>query len=345
MRMKDIARDLGVSVMTVSKALRNHSDISEATRRRVLQRARELGYRPNWVARSLVSGRTYMVGMVVPDLMHSFFAEVARGAAARLEPAGYHILLLNSDEDPSTEERQIAALLARNVDGLLIASAQRNGAARLFRMLQAQNARYVLIDRMPAGAVAHYVGCQDERIGELATEHLIEQGCRRIAHLRGPDIPTGIGRYRGYRQALARHGLPAPSRYVVRAQHNDAAGYQAMQRLLKLAPRPDGVFCYNDPVAAGAIRAILEAGLRVPEDIAVIGSGNVHYSDLLRVPLSTVDQNSLLMGQRAAELLLEIIESKGPPKPRRIIIPARLVVRQSSLRRCETAGRGRAAQG
>ncbi len=335
-RMKDIARELGVSVMTVSKALRGHSDISQATRRRVLQRARELGYQPNWVARSLVSRRTYMVGLVIPDLMHSFFAEIAKGAASRLEPAGYHIVILNSEEDPQTEERQIAALLARNVDGLILASAQRNGTTRLFRMLNERGVRYVLIDRLPAGAKAHYVGCEDERIGELATEHLIRQGCRRIAHLRGPEIPTGTGRYRGYRRALARHGLTAPARYVVRAQHSDEAGYQAMQKLLRMRPVPDGVFCYNDPVAAGAIRAILEAGLRVPEDIAVIGSGNVHYSDLLRVPLSTIDQNSTQIGQRAAELLLELIESKRTPKPRRIIIPPRLIVRQSSRRVPET---------
>ncbi len=338
--MKDIARALDVSVMTVSKALRNHSDISEATRRRVLQLARKLGYQPNWVARSLVSRRTYMVGLVIPDLMHSFFAEVAKGAASLLEPAGYHIVILNSEEDPQTEECQIAALLARNVDGLILASAQRNGTTRLFRTLEERTVNYVLIDRLPTGARAHYVGCEDERIGEMATEHLIRQGCRRIAHLRGPDIPTGIGRYRGYRRTLARHGLKAPERYVMPARHHDEAGYEAMQKLLRLRPVPDGVFCYNDPVAAGAIRAILEAGLRVPEDVAVIGSGNVHYSDLLRVPLSTIDQNSLEIGRRAAGLLLELIESKRALNPRRIIIEPRLIVRQSSLRVREAVSRG-----
>ncbi len=330
--MKDIARDLGVSLMTVSKALRGHSDISESTRRKVLRRARELGYQPDWIARSLVTGRTYMVGLVIPDLMHSFFAEVAKGAAATLEPAGYHIVILNSEENPETEERQINTLLARNVDGLIIASAQRNGNAGVFRTLKARKAHYVLIDRLPKGAEGPYVGGEDERIGEMATEHLIEQGCRRIAHLRGPDIPTGLGRYEGYRRALARHGLRAPSGYVVRAQHNDAAGYEAMRRLLHLKPPPDGVFCYNDPVAAGAIRAVLEAGLRVPEDVAIIGSGNVHYSDLLRVPLSTIDQNSTLIGQKAAELLLELIESKKTAKPKQVLIPPRLVVRESSRR-------------
>lgn len=318
--------------MTVSKALRHHDDISEATRRRVLRRARQLGYQPNWIARSLVTQRTYMVGLVIPDLMHSFFAEVAKGAAASLEPAGYHIVILNSEEDPEIEQRQIEALLARNVDGLMIASAQRNGGASLFRMLKARKVHYVLIDRLPEGAEAHYVGGQDERIGEMATEHLIHQGCRRIAHLRGPDIPTGLGRYKGYRRALRRHDLRVPQRYVVRAQHNDAAGYQAMRQLLRLDPTPDGVFCYNDPVAAGAIRAVLEAGLRVPEDIAIIGSGNVHYSDLLRVPLSTVDQNSAQIGQKAAELLRELMEGNKPARPKRVFIPAKLLVRESSQR-------------
>ena len=332
-RMKDIARDLGVSLMTVSKALRNHSDISEATRRRVLKRVRELNYQPNWIARSLALRRTYMVGLVIPDLMHSFFAEVAKGVARACEPAGYQVVISNSEEDPATEERQIGALLARGVDGLIVASAQRSGRAELFGRLRARKVPYVLIDRLPAGVRAHYVGGRDEQIGELATEHLIEQGCRRIGHLRGPAIPTGTGRLRGYRRALARHGLEARPDYVVCAQHSDDTGYDVMRRLLRLQPRPDGVFCYNDPVAAGAIRAVLEAGLNVPHDVAIIGSGNVHYSDLLRVPLSTIDQSSALIGQTAAELLLRCTEAKTPLAPQRIFLPPRLIVRESSRRR------------
>jgi LacI family transcriptional regulator len=331
--MKDIARDLEVSVMTVSKALRNHSDISNQTRERVLKRARELRYQPNWVARSLVTRRTYIVGLVIPDLMHSFFTEVAKGVAGVLEPAGYQVVIVNSEEDPETEARQIDVLLARNVDGLILASAQSNGRARLFRTLESRRARYVLIDRLPPGTRANYVGGRDTEIGELATEHLIEQGCRRIGHLRGPAIPTGTGRLRGYRRALARHGLQAPPGYVRKAQYSDEAGYRAMCELLQIEPRPDGVFCYNDPVAAGAVRAVLQAGLSVPRDVAIIGSGNVHYSDLLRVPLSTIDQNSSMIGRKAAELLLSCMESDKPPAPQRIFLTPRLIVRESSLRR------------
>ena len=332
-RMKDIARDLGVSLMTVSKALRSHSDISEETKRRVLKRASELNYRPNWIARSLVTRRTYMVGLIIPDLMHSFFAEVAKGITRKFQPLGYQIVISNSEENSDTELREIEVLLDRSVDGIIIAAAQSNVGGELFKRLESRKIPYVLIDRLPARFEGHFVGAKDEEIGALATEHLIEQGCRRIAHLRGPANSTGNGRLRGYRRALARHGLPAKTEYVVSGQHEDSTGYEGMRKLLGVSPAPDAVFCYNDPVAAGAIKAILEAGWRVPEDIAVIGAGNVHYSDLLRVPLSTIDQSSALIGEKAADLLMECIEARKPIAPRRILIPPRLIVRESSQRK------------
>jgi LacI family transcriptional regulator len=331
--MKDIARDLGISPMTVSKAFRDHSDISEETRERVLKRARRLGYQPNWVARSLVTRRTYIVGLVIPDLMHSFFAEVVKGVARRLESRGYHIFISDSEENAETEVGQIAVLLARNVDGLIIASAQRNGRW-LSRTLRTHKIPCVLIDRKLSGLETHYVGVDDVELGAIATGHLIEQGCRRIAHIRGPAISTGRGRLRGYRRALAEHGLKVLPGYVVGGEHQDTSGYEATRQLLRLNPLPDGVVCYNDPVAAGAIKSIVEAGLTVPNDIAIIGAGNVQYSNLLRVPLSTVDQSCSTIGEKAGELVAQCIEAKTPPRPTRLLIPLRLVVRESSRRNC-----------
>jgi len=332
-RMKDIALDLGVSLMTVSKALRSHSDISEETKRRVLKRARELNYRPNWIARSLVTRRTYMVGLIIPDLMHSFFAEVAKGIARKFEPLGYQIVISNSEENPDAEIREIQMLLDRSVDGIIIAAAQPNFRGETFKTLQGRKIPYILIDRLPIGFVGHFVGGKDEEIGLMATEHLIEQGCRKIAHLRGSASSTGIGRLRGYRRALAKHKLDSAADYVVSGQHEDSTGYEGMRKLLGVSPRPDGVFCYNDPVAAGAIKAILEAGLKVPGDIAVIGAGNILYSDFLRVPLSTIDQSSTLIGETAADLLVECIEAKNLLAARRVLIPPRLIVRESSNRK------------
>jgi LacI family transcriptional regulator len=331
--MKDIAEELGVSLMTVSKALRNKSDIAEETRRRIVERARELKYQPNLIARSLVNRRTYLVGLIIPDMMTSFFAEVAKGVSARLEPRGYQIVVCNSGERLETELQQMKVLLSRHVDGLIVASCATSSASSPADVLGVPSARWVLIDRTIPGVSANYVGVNDEEVASLAVEHLVDQGCRRIAHIRGPEISTGAGRLLGYRRTLAKHRLKAPPEYVAAREPGDIGGYDAMRRLLRQDPPPDGVFGFNDPVAAGAIKAILEAGLRVPQDVAVIGVGNVHYSDLLRVPLSTVDQSTLLIGRSAADLLLDSIEAKEPPVPRRILFSPRLVVRESSLRK------------
>jgi LacI family transcriptional regulator len=329
-RMKDIARDLGVSLMTVSKALRSHSDISEETRQRVLKRMRQLKYQPDWIARSMVTGRTYMVGLVLPDLMHSFFAEVAMGISRKLQPLGYQVMIANTEEDPEIEKRDLEALTARRVDGLIIASAQRHRDLAVFRALKRAGTPYVLVDRTIAGVEANFVGVKDQDVGRIATEHLIAQGATRVAHIQGPAVSTGRGRLRGYRRALARAGMTVRPDYIVSGQWGDRGGYEAMRELLMRDPPPDAVFAYNDPVAAGAIRAVLEAGLRVPQDIAVIGAGNILNSDQLRVPLSTVDQSSSLIGERAAELLIECMEARKPPVPKRILIPPKLVVRDSS---------------
>jgi LacI family transcriptional regulator len=183
-----------------------------------------------------------------------------------------------------------------------------------------------------AGVSASFVGVDNEAIGKLATDHLIAQGCRRIAHLRGPGMGIAEARHQGYRQSLKAHKLVMPQEYVVEASYDDAMGFKAMQRLLQAQPAPDGVFCYNDPVAIGAMKAAANAGLNVPRDIAVIGAGNVHYSDLLSVPLSTVDQGTSQIGTQAAELLMQQITSKRPVPTKNVLIVPKLVVRQSTER-------------
>ncbi|MBV9085563.1 MAG: LacI family DNA-binding transcriptional regulator [Acidobacteriaceae bacterium] len=333
MRMKDIADDLGVSLMTVSKALRGHLDISEDTRERVLRRARELRYQPNWVARSLATRRTYMVGLVIPDLMHSFFPEVATGLSKALSSRGYQIVLANSDEDGEIERREIETLLARSVDGLVIASALKDWKKGMPSALNSGKVPYVLIDRMPPRMKVNYVGTRDEEVGELATKHLIEQGCTRLAHIRGPETPNSFRRMEGFQAALEGSGRTYSSQMVAVGGRDDTGGYQAMRKLLDMKNPPEGVFCYNDPVAAGALRAILEAKFRVPQDIAVIGAGNIHYSDLLRIPLSTVDQGSSVIGETAGAILIECMAGKVPPAPKRVLLAPRLIVRESSCRK------------
>jgi LacI family transcriptional regulator len=335
-RLKDIASDLGVSVVTVSKVLRNHSDISEETRRKVLKRIKEMNYRPNLAARALITGRSNTVGLIVPDLLHPFFGQVAKAMSGALRARGYGLLISSSEDDAELERSEIESLLARRVDAVVLASAQSSAAVSL-QQIEEQKVPCVLIDRRVVGRVAHYIGVDDEAVGQMATAHLIEQGCRRIAHIRGPQVSTSVGRLEGYKRALAAAGIPFRSELVVPVgasgdDRGEPGGRHAMSKLLAGKVKPDAVFCYNDPVALGAMRAILEAGLRIPADVAVIGCGNITYGDLLRVPLSTVDQDSERIGTAAAELALQLIEAKTPPRPQAVLLSPHLVSRQSSLR-------------
>lgn len=337
--MKDIARELGVSVVTVSKALRNHDDISEETRERVLQRMRDLNYRPNLAARALVTGRSFIVGFVVPGLLHSFFGEVAKGLTNVFRKKGYGLVIATSEEEPELEQQEIEQLLARRVDALIVATTQ--AAADSFHRIEEQNVPLVLIDRRIGDLAANFVGVDDQTVGAIATEHLIQAGCKRIAFIYGTKLSTALGRLEGYRRALERHGIAFRPEYA-RAHDEtgdatDDASYATMKELLVLEEPPDGVFCFNDQFALNAMKAVLDAGLRIPEDVAIVGSGNIQHADFLRVPLTTVDQNSIAIGERAAKLALSLIESgtgesKTAEKPRTILLEPKLVVRQSSMR-------------
>ena len=334
-RLKDIALDMGLSTVTISKVLRGHSDISEETRKRVLKRMEQLNFQPNFAARALITGRTWTIGLVVPDLLHPFFAQVAKSVSVHTREQGYSLIITSSEEDPELERREIDQLLARRVDVILIASAQ--WTVESFRRIEERKVPYILIDRHFAGLAANFVGVDDEEVGLLATNHLVEQRCERIAHIRGPETSTALGRFDGYRRALAgRRGNYDP-RYVISIGNSgddrgEPGGYEAAKKLLALEPRPDGVFCYNDPVAIGAMRAILDAGLRIPKDVAVVGCGNLHYSDFLRVPLTSVDQDSSEIGRLAAELALSLVATDTVPRPKTKLTPPRLVVRSSSIR-------------
>lgn len=334
-RMKDIARDLDISVVTVSKVLRNHSDISAETRERVLKRMRELNYQPNLAARALVTGRSFAIGLVVPDLLHPFFAQVAISLAATLRERGYCLILASSEEDPAIEQSEIQHLLSRRVDALIIASAQSDLTS--FRAIEDQRRPYVLIDRTLPELAANFVGTDDRLAGRLATAHLVSQGCRRIAHIRGPEVSTSTGRFEGYCSELAQRGLPVlPELMAPISSSGDGrgpeGGYEATRKLLELPARPDGIFCYNDPVALGAMRAVLDAGLDVPKDVAIVGCGNLHYANFLRIPLSSIDQQDRTIGEQAAALALSLVGLKQARTPRSIVLEPKLVARQSSLR-------------
>jgi LacI family transcriptional regulator len=330
--MDDIARDLGVSRGTISKVLRNHPDIADHTRKRVLTRISELDYSPNMAARTLVTGRTYLVGLVVPTLQHPFFAEIAKHISDALKENGYFLIVSSSEEDPDLEGQEVAQLLARRLDALIIASCRSN--VELFRQVEKRRTPYVLIDRSLPGLHANFVGVDDQAVGEIATRHLLDVGCKTIAHIRGPETSPGRGRLEGYKRALAQAGLTAHDDYISVQRRGDVGtrehGEQAMAQLLARRPRPDGVFCFNDPLAIGAMHRALDRGLGIPKELAIIGCGNLPYNDSLRVPLSSIDQCIPRLAQETARITFAILNSKVPPKPESITLQPALVVRAST---------------
>jgi LacI family transcriptional regulator len=328
--MKRIAGELGVSITTVSKVLNNHADISEATRSRVMAKVEELGYQRNAVARSLSLRRSHTLGIVIPDLMHSFFVEVIAGIEPVASAHGYGVLLCSSSEDAGKERAELDMLRSRQVDGIVLASANASGNTDMLLQLAKQGTSLVMIDRDDHPSVrCHRVLTDDEAVGSLATSHLVDAGRRAIAHISGPPIVHAKRREKGWREALKGRGIKVAEDWIVRGGFMESDGYRAMKKLLGVRPRIDAVFAANDPSAIGAMKAIWEADLRVPDDIAVVGVGDIALGDLLRVPLTTVGWSRRDQGRHAAELLLNSLDGEVD-RAQRVIIPPRLIVRESS---------------
>jgi LacI family transcriptional regulator len=332
-RMKDIARALGLSTVTVSKVFRGHQDISQETRERVRKCMAEMHYQPNLTARSLATGRSFTMALLAPDLIHPFFSDVAKHLAKALRMSGYYLFMASSEEDETVEMAELEHLLARQVDVLILASCRHSSEG--LQSIKNRNTPLLLIDRKFADYPTHFVGVDDLLVGRIATKHLIEQGCKRIAYVGSPYASTARSRLEGYRNELELADMPFLSEYCVVREHGDDAadvtGWEAMKQLLRLKPRPDAVFCNNDPTAVGAMKAILDAGLRIPQDVAVVGCGNIRHSDFLRVPLTTIDQNSAGIGVEAAKLALSLVGSQR--KHKAVLLEPRLVARESSSRK------------
>lgn len=326
--LEDIARALNVSKMTVSRAINNHPEISRETRARILAVAQKMNYRPNQFARALTTNRSFLIGIVVPDLMHSYFSEICRGVELKARPSGYQNLICSTDEEPRKEMDEIEALLSRT-DGLIVASSLAEKEIKFYRQLLRDGARIVLIDRLLEGLKCSAVITDDVQVGVLATQHLVKFGHRLIGHLRGTNVSTSLKRFEGYTKALADAGLRLSKHLVRECGFTEGDGYRAMKRWIEEGDLPSAIFAANDPAAIGAMSALKDSGIKVPDDVAVVGAGKIHYGDMLSVPLTTVAWSTIEMGQAAANLLLESIDCKEKVSYRQILVEPELVIRQS----------------
>lgn len=323
----DVAREAGVSTQTVSRVLNDKAELNPSTRRRVVGVIERLGYSPNSVARSLVTNRTYAIGLTVPDICNPFFPDIARGAEDTAREHGYEVFLCNTIEDPDREEAVLRALENRKVDGAIVCSS-RLPDAKLHPWLARQRAA-VLVNRPAPAEVAGSVRMDDAAGTTRAVGHLLGGGRRVIGFLSGPPRShSRAERTRGYEAAVLEAGVGPEADLVVPCDPTVEGGYAAARALLAARSDTDGLVCYNDLAAVGALRACAELGKSVPADVAVVGCDGIMISGLVSPALTTLRAPKYEIGAQAVGMLLKQIA--GDREQPEVVLQPELVVRDSA---------------
>ena len=326
--IKDIAKAVGVSASTVSRALSGSPLVNEATKAAVLQAAQRLGYERNELARALVLGASGAVGLVVPDITNPFFSDIARGVGEIADRVGYGVILCNTGGRTDQELRYVRLMRRKRVDGLLLCSTTID--APYMREVEQGRTPFILVSRLCTNPDLPFVITDDARGARLAVEHLIALGHQRIGFIGGPEnVQASRDRFLEYLEVLAEHDCPAIDAWHHFAGFTQEAGREAGQRLLSLADRPTAVFAANDVTALGVLEVSEGLGLRVPEDLSIIGYDDIVYASLPRIRLTTIAQPAVEMGQIAADWLFSRIACDETAVLQRVLNP-RLVVRSTT---------------
>jgi len=328
-RQKDLAKILNVSTMTVSKALRGHSDIGIETRERIQNLAKELSYRPNFVARNLSSKRTFTIGVVMPKIAHSFYSSVLDGIQTMAQQHGYEIVLTVSRENTKKEEENILSLISMRVDGLLVSVSQEVKIS-CFEPVRQMGIPLVFFDRAIDELKFSSVTVDDRGGAASAVEHAIKLGYRKIMHFAGyENLDISRKRRSGYIDSLKKYNIPIENDLIIGTGFGIQAGYDALMKIYKSGNLPEVIFAVSDSVAMGVYQAAKRINVKVGKDIGLIGFADVDTASFLSPTLTTVYEPAELMGQKAVSLLLEEVESTGRQEIHRVILPTELKVRES----------------
>jgi len=327
--LKDIAKKLKISASTVSRALSNHPDISEETRIKVKTLADKLNYSPNPIAQSLKSNKTTTIGVIVPEIKHDFFSSAISGIEDVAYQSGYTILLSQSNESFEREVVNTNALMRHRVAGVIVSISQNTKNGDHFKLLLDRNIPLVFFDRACDDVEADKVVIDDEKSAYEAVIHLINKGYKNIAHLAGPkELSVCKNRLQGYLAAIK---SSKQNEFILYGGMHEDDGFRLMDLLITENNLPDSIFCVNDPVAMGAYQRIMEAGLQIPKDIAIVGFSNNKITNMVIPKITTVDQPSFEMGRKAAEILIDLIENPSKKiKPKTIVLNTSLIVRSST---------------
>lgn len=326
----DVAKRAGVAPITVSRVVNNSGYFSQDTRARVEAAIAELEYVPNRLASSLRSKRTNTLALVITDITNPFFTTLARGVEDTASDAGYTVVFCNTDESDVEERKYLQVLLQQQVDGILLVPARSTSAS--LEVIRKQSTPVVVLDRrMPPDANVDVVRCENEDGAYRLTRLLIELGHQHIAILSGPmGVSTAEDRLAGYQRAIAEANLSADSDLIIYGAFNQTSGYDMIQRLLAVEPRPTAIFAANNMIGIGALKAMQDRGLRVPDDIAMVSFDDLP-PNLLTFPFFTVAaQPAYEMGRMATQLLVARLAGKAPEDCQEIVLPVEMIVRQSS---------------
>ncbi|UCH10428.1 MAG: LacI family DNA-binding transcriptional regulator [Fidelibacterota bacterium] len=333
--IKDIAEKLGISASTVSRALHDHPAISQETKRKVLALAEKLGYYPDSIAQSLQKRWTKVIGVLVPEIRHHFFSAAIAGIEEVAYEDGYTIIVSQSNESFEREVINTRSMISHRVAGLIVSIAQTTVDGQHLSHLLQRGIPLVLFDRILEELEVSKVIVDDYEGAFKAIEHLIRSGYRRIAHLAGPPhLHISRERLRGYIDALMKHDYPPDEALIVHGGLSEEDGAAGFRALWQLPQRPDAIFAVNDPVAVGAFQGIKATGLRIPDDIGLVGFSNNPITEIIDPPLTTVDQHGYTMGQVAAQLLLnEIKNGDESARPVTKVVKTELIIRGSSSKK------------
>lgn len=335
--LKEIAETLGISITTVSKALKNYSDVSEKTRKAVVALAEELNYTPNSFAVNLRTKESKTIGLIIPEVVHHFFSNVINGIIAEAEKKGYLVIILQSNESLELEKKQVALLINKRVDGIIMSLSNESNNDFHIKEILRKEIPFVQFDKISKLIPSSKVIINDQKAAMEAVQHLIDKGCKKIAHIRGPENPqNAIDRFIGYKKALEKNGIPYDSKLVYTCKNvTFEEGVEFAKQIVQEHADVDGIFVITDLVAVGVLAYFNEKGIQVPNQIAVIGFSNWFMSQVITPKLSTVDQPSYEMGVEAFRLLLEemICHKEGKAfSPRTIELETSVIERESSLK-------------
>lgn len=340
--IKEIAAEAKVSIATVSMVLnKKDKKISETTREKILYIAQKYNYTPNTMARSLITKQTHTIGLVIPDIVNPFFPEIARGVEDKSSEFGYSVIYCNTDDKIKREDKYIKVLTEKMVDGIIFAHSSDRQMG--FDSLDKCKVPIILIDRdYDNRNVIGRVIVENKEGAYMATSYLLDRGYKNIAYIAGSiTTATAIGRLEGYNQALADRNITLKNNFIKVGEYKMQWGIEAVEQLLNENEPIDGIFCGNDLIALGAIKKLKERGLKVPEDVGIVGFDDIYLASLVEPPLTTIKQPNYEMGYKAAELLIKNIEKirldtikyenkEDFVKENTLLLPTELIVRKST---------------